>query len=501
MYKILIALIAILVPIQFFGLFYTSARQSGDFLFSPQSEKSANISLISLETQPTNAQLERVIRLANQGNPTVIGLEVEQNNVRAQTNVVNLKQYKKEQYLDKDGKVRTTYCTDSFALQIAKKINSSFSCLEEPLVINYSLTEENIDILSLADLEAGKRTETPVVIIGLNSKEDKIFETPISKVHVSSMVVTANAVDTIITERQLRTIPPLLDITISVAIFVLFGIIISRRKFFTGLLVLVFLILLDVVLVWILYLYNVQADLFYIPIGLTVIYVGLLAWGYFEQNRYKIYIQNAFGKYLNKKVLNELLKDPTKLKLGGEKKTISILIADMKSFTTISESTRVDKLIKTLNNFLSFVTDTVIEQDGTLDKYVGDEVIAFWNAPLDQEDHAVMAAHAAIKIKKGMEKVIKGGFGIGLNTGLAFVGNVGSQHLYDYTAIGDSVNITARLEHLTRSYGVTILASESFVKAVTSRPAGNQFQFNKLDSIVLKGKTHPVLVYELEGYV
>lgn len=501
MYKILSFSILVLLLFQYFGLYYTTALGSTDFLFSPQKDKTNNVSILALESEPSLIELEEIIDLLNKESPTVIGLNLVGAPVLAERpNIVSLDLFRNELYTDSDGKVRAVHCPSSFVHEIAKKVNPFVECLNEQLTINYSLNRENMEVITLHELRNGKIPTAAVVLVGLDTTPDRIFVTPMPMGYVSDVIVNANAINTIITARQIITLPQYIVLSISAVVYVLFGLVVLKIKFLRGLGALLVFAFIYLLAVWVSYLNNVLIDFFYIPVGLVTVYICLLAWGYFDQYKSKTFIQNAFGKYLSSKVLDQLLADPKKLELGGERKILTILFVDIRSFTQIAETTRTDRLVKILNSFLSFVTETVIQEDGTLDKYVGDEVIAFWNAPLDQANHASLAASAAVRIKNGLEKVIDGGVGIGLNTGLSFVGNVGSQHLYDYTAIGDTVNITSRLEQLTRVYGVSMLASESFVKAVQTRHDEGVFQFRKLDILVLKGKSNPVVVYELVGF-
>ena len=155
-------------------------------------------------------------------------------------------------------------------------------------------------------------------------------------------------------------------------------------------------------------------------------------------------------------------------------------------------------LVKLLNSFLSFATDQILRVDGTVDKYIGDAIVAFWNAPMDQQNHAVRTAKAAIAIRDGMGQFDQLAIGIGLHTGEALVGNIGSLNRLSYTAIGDTVNTASRLEGVTKMYGVPIVTSQSFYEEVnTIEPLAAVFR--KLDTVILKGKSTPVNIYELIG--
>ena len=173
-----------------------------------------------------------------------------------------------------------------------------------------------------------------------------------------------------------------------------------------------------------------------------------------------------------------ILKDPSRLKLGGEKRRMSVLFSDIRGFTSIAESMPPEKLVVTINAYLTHMTGIVFEQDGVLDKYIGDAVMAFWNAPLDQADHALRAVKTALAMQTAVadmnrEKELPDGLairiGIGINTGDMIVGNMGSEARFDYTVIGDNVNLASRLEGLTKEYGVGILVTEATIADIKDK--------------------------------
>jgi adenylate cyclase len=213
------------------------------------------------------------------------------------------------------------------------------------------------------------------------------------------------------------------------------------------------------------------------------------------------YLKMAFGSYVSPELVEEIVNNPDRLKLGGEKREITILFSDIRSFTTISESLQPEELVKLLNDYLSPMTRIVLEERGTLDKYIGDAVMAIFNAPLDVPGHAEHACHAAFKMLEKLAELNRQfasaglpniDIGIGINTGEAIVGNMGADIRFDYTAIGDNVNLASRLEGLNKYYGTRILVS-----AATKSRAGEGFFFREVDLVRVKGKKEPVAVYEL----
>ncbi|MDD2897084.1 MAG: adenylate/guanylate cyclase domain-containing protein [Desulfuromonadaceae bacterium] len=213
------------------------------------------------------------------------------------------------------------------------------------------------------------------------------------------------------------------------------------------------------------------------------------------------YMKKAFSNYVSPDLVNRIMKNPDNLKLGGEKREITILFSDIRGFTTLSEQLSPEDLVQLLNEYLNPMTQIVLEEKGTLDKYIGDAVMALYNAPLDVAGHADHACRSALKMIDRLEMInrsfIERGIkpidiGIGINTGEAVVGNMGSAMHFDYTAIGDSVNLASRLEGLNKMYGTHIIVSES-----TRQSAESDLNFREIDLVAVKGKLLPVPIYEL----
>jgi len=213
------------------------------------------------------------------------------------------------------------------------------------------------------------------------------------------------------------------------------------------------------------------------------------------------FLTRAFSSYVSPVLVKQLIEDPDRLVLGGEKRRITILFSDIRSFTTLSETMSPERLVEMLNQYLGVMTDIVMKNHGTLDKYIGDALMAFFNAPLDVQDHATHAANVALEMqhrltelnilfeeKYGRQLAI----GIGLHTGYAVVGNLGAKKRFDYTAIGDTVNLGSRLESATKQYATPILISDD-----TRKELGDSFVCRAIDRIQVKGKTEAVKVFEL----
>jgi adenylate cyclase len=206
-----------------------------------------------------------------------------------------------------------------------------------------------------------------------------------------------------------------------------------------------------------------------------------------------------FSNYVSKSIVEELLKHPEKLELGGEDKNITVLFSDIRGFTTLSEKLTPQSLVSHLNDYLTAMTDIIFKYEGTLDKYVGDEIMAFWNAPVEQQNHPELACMAALEMMQKLKELNeewtedkKLNIGIGLNTGVMTVGNMGSKSRMDYTLMGDSVNLGARLEGTNKIYGTNIIISE-----YTHENVKDKFICRELDTIRVKGKNKPVQIYEV----
>ena len=242
-----------------------------------------------------------------------------------------------------------------------------------------------------------------------------------------------------------------------------------------------------------------------------VIYFGNTFANYLRDANEKKQIRGAFSQYLSPALVEQLAEDPDKLVLGGETKKMTFLFCDVRGFTTISESFKSDPqgLTKLINRFLTPLTNEIINVNGTIDKYMGDCIMAFWNAPIDVDGHEKMACDATLRMhavmkdlnaerekeaKSENKKYLELKIGIGLNTGGCVVGNMGSDQRFDYSVLGDSVNLAARLEGQSKSYGVkTVIGPE------TNESVKESFATLQLDMIAVKGKKEAVTIYTLVG--
>jgi adenylate cyclase len=227
------------------------------------------------------------------------------------------------------------------------------------------------------------------------------------------------------------------------------------------------------------------------------------AYSYATEGRQKQAIRRMFAQYMSEKVITHLMAHPERLKLGGERRHVTLFFSDLAGFTGLSERLSPEKVVGLLNDYLSRMTDIILEEEGTVDKFEGDAIMAFWGAPLPQADQALRACRAALRQQAALAELNQHfadlglpslAMRIGLHTGEAVVGNLGSQKRFDYTAIGDTVNLASRLEGLNKFYGTGILASET-----TRQECGDTVLFREVDRVSVKGRETPVEVYQPLG--
>jgi adenylate cyclase len=244
-----------------------------------------------------------------------------------------------------------------------------------------------------------------------------------------------------------------------------------------------------------------------LPIAMPLLMIGLLyllnmTYGFFIEARSKRQITGIFGTYVPKELVEEMAKDPGTYTTKGESRDMTVLFSDVRNFTTISEGLAPTELTAMMNAYLTEMTKTIQADRGTIDKYIGDAIMAFWGAPLRDEKHAEHALHSALEMQRQIKLLgpdfVKRGWpkleiGVGLNCGMMNVGDMGSTFRRAYTVLGDAVNLAARLEGLTKEYGVGILVSENIVKSVPD------VVYRELDRVRVKGKLEPISIYEPVG--
>jgi adenylate cyclase len=235
---------------------------------------------------------------------------------------------------------------------------------------------------------------------------------------------------------------------------------------------------------------------------IALLFVFHVAWGFFVETRGKRQLARLFGQYIPPELVDEMDRAPEQVTLAGESREMTVLFSDVRGFTGIAEHLEPPELTRLMNAFLTPMTRIIHDHRGTIDKYMGDAIMAFWGAPLSDPEHARHALYAAREMQQAMAQLQptfeRQGWpplevGIGLNTGTMNVGNMGSEFRMAYTALGDAVNLGSRLEGLTRTYGVSLIVSEA------TRAAVPEFEYRELDRVRVKGKDHPVAIFEPLG--
>lgn len=240
----------------------------------------------------------------------------------------------------------------------------------------------------------------------------------------------------------------------------------------------------------------------------VLVYSGTSFLNFLDTERERRRVRAAFSQYMSPSLVDRLADDPGQLKLGGEMRDLTLLFCDIRGFTTISERLNAQELTELINRFLTPMTEIIMRSEGTIDKYMGDCIMAFWNAPLNVPEHRRLGVLSALAMRRRLvalnaelaletaakrEAPIELGIGIGLNFGICGVGNVGSQQRFDYSALGDTVNLAARLEGQCKTYGVEVILSESTMQGLEDLAA------LELDLIQVKGKTEPIRVFTVLG--
>lgn len=314
--------------------------------------------------------------------------------------------------------------------------------------------------------------------------------------------IHANALNTILMTNFITNVPYFIDILILLLLVMIVSFISSRLSTIWAFIIsIIFIIGLFVAASIIFDQESIIINFTAPAISIFMALISIIIYRIMTEEKDKKRIKNMFGTYVNPKVVDQLLENPPEL--GGIDKEITVLFSDIRGFTRMSEGLSPQDLVKYINRYLTAMTDVIEEDEGTLDKYVGDEIMAFWGAPMEQKDHALRACRSAVKQMDALRKLNKElseerqiNIGIGLNSGIMTVANVGSTKRMNYTLMGDNVNLAARLEGTNKVYRTNIIISEYTYGLVR-----DHVTVRELDNIRVQGKNKPVLIYELLDYV
>jgi len=321
---------------------------------------------------------------------------------------------------------------------------------------------------------------------------------------MSGVEIQGNILHTLLTGSWGWELPAAGRLGLLVAVFLLASLLLARLRPLVGLLVTVgAMVLIGGVSLGLFFWVNVWVPPVLMMGGLGLVYSGHVLGHYFVEAREKRWLRQAFGRYVSPSVVEVITTNPERLELGGEEVEVTVLFADLEGFTQLSENMPPQILIRLLNDYFTPMTQIIMAYGGTLDKYIGDAIMALWGAPVALPDHALRACRAALDMHastaelqtdweaQGLPRVAAR---IGLHSGSVVAGNVGSRERFNYTVLGDTVNLASRLEGVNKVYGTRILLSEE-----TCRLVKNVMLVRELDQVQVKGRAQPVTVYELLG--
>jgi adenylate cyclase len=414
--------------------------------------------------------------------------------------------------LDSDGLTRSlpfpikmgksTY--QPFATKVAQQLNADTTRPSTDYFVSFA---NAYPTYSLADLLAGnvpkEKLENKIILMGATAADlhDTVL-VPKKNQLIPGIEWNANVLDNLLLHREISLLPLLISLSIGLLLILIFVTLTGRVAPATISFILLgcaITIPLISLILWQFGFALMYATNFILSI-LLFIFHGLFRWYMSEAEKRKL--RRTVQPYFSPAVLTQIMENPSLLGLGGEKKDVSILFSDIRSFTTISENLSPEELITLLHEYFTEMTQAILDTDGVVDKFIGDAIMAFWGAPIPQEDHAGRAVSAAIKMYQRLQmlqkKWEKQGYpfidiGIGIHTGDAVVGNMGSEQRFDYTLIGDNVNITSRLEGLNKEYKTHIIISEATKKRLSKAP-----ELKSLGEVKVKGKTIPIKIFEVK---
>ncbi len=417
-------------------------------------------------------------------------------------------------YTDSDGVTRSftphikgVEDHDHFSVVVAEEIlGTPLEFDNSRMLINFYAEPGGYNYISFSDVYNGlidpSYFSDKIVLIGAtaaNLHDDA--NVPISNMVMPGIEINANLVQSILT----RDFIFYQDDFSAIGLIFLFA-------FLTGILLYFFRIHVATILVVVVFLgyiffsvymfdKGIIMNIIFPLLSISLVYIGSVVTLYLTEERSRKWITDIFGKYVSPVVIDNLIKNPDMINLGGEKRNITIFFSDIRGFTSISEKLEPESLVHLINEYLTEMTSIIIKDDGLVDKYMGDAIMAFWGAPLDQPDHPKMACSSSLemldKLEELKEKWKKEGLPsfdirIGINSGEAIVGNMGSSSRFDYTAMGDNVNLASRMEGLNKIYGTNIIITEN-----TYQKVKDKFESRRLDSVRVKGKKKPIFIFEL----
>lgn len=417
-------------------------------------------------------------------------------------------------YTDSDGVTRSFIPSisgienhDHFSMVIVGEILGNIPNIGTTrMLIKFYSTPGGYEYVSFSDVYNNKTNSSffknKIVLIGATAADlhDDVI-VPISNQVMPGVEVNANLVQSILTRDYLYYQDNVSAIVIVFLFAIITGVLLYRFKIYLGTILLAILAIVYILLSIYSFDSGLIINIVYPMLAIILVYISLVVIYYLTEEKSRKWITSVFGKYVSPVVIDNLIKNPEKLNLGGEKRNITIFFSDIRGFTSISEKLEPEELVHLLNEYLTEMTTIITKDQGLVDKYMGDAIMALWGAPLEQVNHAEMACSSSLEMIEKLRELQKKwknddipsfDIGIGLNSGDAIVGNMGSYDRFDYTAMGDNVNLASRIEGLNKTYGTNIIISE-----YTKNMVKEKFEIRKLDLVKVKGKKKPILIHEL----
>lgn len=411
---------------------------------------------------------------------------------------------------DRDGKVLHNFSVMVLAKYLGKTpedVEAEILVTRGYMRINYTNRPRSFESYSYVDVLDGVVPKDvfadKIVLIGstaLDLHDNQL--TPVSAgVAMDGVEIHANTIQTIMDRKFLAVESRRETIIWVVVMCVILGMVVAVGRVAVGTGVMTVLFVAYMLFTFKTFDGGVIKNMVFVPMGLLGVYILVVVYKYLIETRQKRFIRKALAFYLSEPVMRDVLRDPKKLSLGGERKEITVLFSDIEGFTTISERIPAETLAILLNKYLTRMTRVVFKYNGVLDKYIGDAVMAFWGAPIETLEHAYLACQAALEMQREVQNVKKEWseyadidftVRVGVNTGEAVVGNMGSEMRFDYSLLGDSVNLGSRLEGINKEYGTKLMISGSTYDKVADRVIARQ-----IDIVAVKGKERGVPIYEL----
>ncbi len=425
--------------------------------------------------------------------------------------------------IDPDGVIRASIPTyqgyDDFGIAAAKKYleqeTIDVPLIGEKMLVNFFADPHGFKTVSFVDVVNGNYPNdtfrNKIVLVGATASKEihDEFYTPRSNVlPMPGVEFRANEIQTILEEKFLNYQS---NASLYGTLFLLALAVILFGEFFSITVSTICTFALSFIYLFAAYYFyhrGVLLNMVYPFLALIFAYCLAFAYRYFISDKKKHELKSAFSHYVSKEVVEEILDKPESVKLGGEKREITVFFTDIKDSTTYSEQTEITLWVSQINEYFTMMERVIQKYGGTLDKYEGDAIMGFWNAPIAQEDHLIRAYSAALEMFKVLEALHQKWaqenkplieFRIGLNTGEALVGNFGSENRFDYTVMGDTVNTASRLESsANKTYGTKAIVAG--FKSEELPKLQSNFILREIDTVLLPGKKDPVTLYELLGF-